>query len=193
MQATCASVAHTFRLAVHSISMSTTPQPEVWMRGPIEGIDPLMMPIAHALVQVREDLEQLVSQVPVDQVWTRPGGAASVGFHIRHLGGALDRLFTYARGDGLTDAQKNALRAESGSGNPPAALADVVHETSATIERALEQLRQTSPDRLLDHRGIGRAQLPSNVLGLLFHAAEHSTRHAGQAITTVKILSGTSG
>jgi hypothetical protein len=172
--------------------MSTTPQPEVWMRGPIDGIDPLIMPVAHALVQVREDLEQLVSQVPVDQVWARPGGAASVGFHVRHLGGALDRLCTYARGDVLTDAQKNALRAESGAGDPPEALADVVRETSATIERALEQLRQTNPDRLLDHRGIGRAQLPSNVLGLLFHAAEHSTRHAGQAITTVKILSGTS-
>jgi len=168
--------------------MSTTPQPEVWMRGPIEGIDPMLMPVAHALVQAREDLEQLVSQVPVDQVWVRPGGAASVGFHVRHLGGALDRLFTYARGDMLTDAQKTALRAESAAGVPPATLADLVHETSATIERALGQLRQTNRDRLLDHRGIGRAQLPSNVLGLLFHAAEHSTRHAGQAITTVKIL-----
>lgn len=158
------------------------------MRGPIEGIDPMLMPVAHALVQVREDLEQLIHQVPVDRVWARAGGAASIGFHVRHLGGALDRLFTYARGDALTDAQKTALRAESTSGEPPATLADLVRETSATIERALDQLRHTSRDRLLDHRGIGRAQLPSNVLGLLFHAAEHSTRHAGQAITTVKIL-----
>ena len=85
-------------------------------------------------------------------------------------------------------AQKAALRAESTAGDPPAALADLVHDTSGTIERALEQLHQTNRDRLLDHRGIGRAQLPSNVLGLLFHAAEHSTRHAGQAITTAKVL-----
>jgi uncharacterized damage-inducible protein DinB len=168
--------------------MSTTPQPEVWMRGPIDGIDPMLMPVAHALVQVREDLEQLISQVPMDQVWARPGGAASIGFHVRHLGGALDRLFTYARGEVLTDVQKNALRAESAGGDPAAALEDLVHETSGTIARALEQLRQTDRDRLLDHRGIGRAQLPSNVLGLLFHAAEHSTRHVGQAITTAKIL-----
>jgi hypothetical protein len=187
MQATCACLAHV-RLAVHSTSMPTPLQPEVWMRGPIDGIDPLLMPVAHALLQVREDLEQLVPQVPIDQVWARPGGAASVGFHVRHLGGALDRLFTYARGEVLTDAQKNALRAESVAGEPPAALADVVHEASGTIARALEQLRQTNRDRLLDHRGIGRAQLPSNVLGLLFHAAEHSTRHVGQAITTAKIL-----
>jgi hypothetical protein len=165
-----------------------SPQPEVWMRGPIAGIDPLLMPVAHSLVQVREDLEQLISSVPGDHVWTRPGGAAPIGFHVRHLGGALDRLFTYARGESLSDAQKTALRSEATAGDPPATLADVVGETTAAIERALEQLRRTTPDRLLDHRAVGRAALPSNVLGLLFHAAEHSTRHAGQAITTAKIL-----
>jgi len=158
------------------------------MRGPIDGIDPLLMPVAHALVQAREDLEGLVSQVDVADVWSRPGGAASIGFHVRHLGGALDRLFTYARGEGLSDPQKTALRAEGVAGDPPAALADLVRETGDQIARALDQLRQTSRDRLFDHRGIGRAQLPSNVLGLLFHAAEHSTRHAGQAITTAKIV-----
>ena len=158
------------------------------MRGPIDGIDPMVMPVAHALVQAREDLEGLIPQIAPGQVWSRPGGAASIGFHVRHLGGALDRLFTYARGEALTDAQKADLRAESVAGDPPAALADLVSQTSATIERALGQLRQTDRARLLDHRGIGRAQLPSNVLGLLFHAAEHCTRHAGQAITTAKIL-----
>ena len=29
------------------------------------------------------------------------------------------------------------------------------------------------------------------VLGLLVHAAEHSTRHMGQALTTARILEGT--
>jgi len=158
------------------------------MRGPIADIDPLLMPVAHALVQVQEDLEQLVPQVPPEAVWTRPGGAASIGFHVRHLGGALDRLFSYARGESLNDAQKATLRAESSLEDPPPALAELVRETSATIERGLEQLRQTRREQLLDARGVGRAKLPSNVLGLLFHAAEHSTRHAGQALTTAKIL-----
>jgi uncharacterized damage-inducible protein DinB len=168
--------------------MSTTTEPEVWMRGPIEGIDPLLMPVAHALVQVREDLAALASSVPAEHVWERPGGAASIGFHVRHLGGALDRLFTYARGEPLSEAQKAALRAEGEPGNPPAPLSDLVRETHAQIDRALEQLRQTSRTQLLDFRGVGRSQLPSNVLGLLFHAAEHSTRHAGQSMTTAKIL-----
>lgn len=160
------------------------------MRGPIEGVDPMLMPVAHALIQAREDLEQLVSTVPADHVWSRPGGAASIGFHMRHLGGALDRLFTYARGQVLSDAQKGALRSEAEPGDPPEPLASVFQTTSQTIDRALDQLRHTAPERLLDHRGVGRAQLPSNVLGLLFHAAEHSTRHAGQALTTAKILNG---
>jgi len=170
--------------------MSTTTQPEAWMRGPIEGVDPMLMPVAHALVQAREELEELVSSVPAEHVWTRPGGAASIGFHVRHLGAALDRLFTYARDERLSDAQKATLRGEVEPGDPPAGLADLVREAQGHIDRALEQLRQTSRDQLLDFRGIGRAQLPSNVLGLLFHAAEHSTRHAGQLITTAKILSG---
>ena len=158
------------------------------MRGPIEGIDPLLMPVAHALVQARDELERMSSQIPAEHVWLRPGGAASIGFHVKHLGGALDRLFTYARGERLSDAQKAAFRLEAESGNPPAPLADLVNETSAQIDRALDQLRGTTRDQLLEHRGVGRAQLPSNILGLLFHAAEHSTRHTGQLITTAKIL-----
>jgi uncharacterized damage-inducible protein DinB len=31
--------------------------------------------------------------------------------------------------------------------------------------------------------------LPSTVLGLLFHAAEHTTRHAGQIATLVRVVS----
>ena len=158
------------------------------MRGPIAGIDPMLMPVAHALVQAREDLQRLAPAVPAEQVWVRPGGAASIGFHVKHLGGALDRLFTYARDERLSDAQKVALRSEGEPGTPPASLVDLVNEVSAQIDRALDQLRRTSRDQLLEHRGIGRAQLPSNVLGVLFHAAEHSTRHAGQVITTAKIL-----
>jgi uncharacterized damage-inducible protein DinB len=170
--------------------MSTTTQPEAWMRGPIEGVEPLLMPVAHALIQAREDLAELVSMVPAERVWQRPGDAASIGFHVRHLGAALDRLFTYARGERLSDAQKVAFREEGEPGDSPAGLADLVRDAQGHIDRALEQLRQTSRDQLLDFRGVGRAQLPSNVLGLLFHAAEHSTRHAGQLITTAKILAG---
>ena len=184
---TCKRDARTL-LTMSNTTPSTATQPEAWMRGPVEGIDPMLMPVAHALVQAREELERIATEVPPDQVWLRPGGAASIGFHVRHLGAALDRLFTYARGERLSEEQKAAFRAEAEPGDPPAALPDLVRAATMQIDRAVEQLRRTSRDALLEFRGVGRAQLPSNVLGLLFHAAEHSTRHAGQLITTAKIL-----
>ena len=169
------------------------PPPEVWQRGPVAGDEPLLMPVVHALMQVREDLEGLVPLIPSKNVWLRPGGAASIGFHVRHAGGALDRLFTYARGELLTDAQRAALREEGAPGDPPASLDSVVSDVGQIIDRALKQLADTPKESLLDERKLGRAGLPTTVLGLLFHAAEHSTRHVGQAITTAKIVSADQG
>jgi len=169
----------------------TAPQDtEAWQRGPVPGFVPAVMPVVHTLIQVQEDLQRLVAAVPAEHVWQRPGGAASIAFHVSHTGGALDRLFTYARGAALSDAQRAAARAEGTLADPPAALTALVAEVNAAIERAFDQLRSTKAESLLDDRKIGRAELPSNVIGLLFHAAEHCTRHVGQAITTAKILAG---
>jgi hypothetical protein len=166
------------------ISLAT----EAWQRGPVSGFEPLLMPVVHALIQVREDLERLAASVPQEHVWKRPGGAASIGFHIRHTGGALDRLFTYARGEKLSDVQRAFAKTEGDPGQPPATIAALVADATKTIERAFDQLRTTPGSSLLDKRKVGRAELPSNVMGLLFHAAEHCTRHVGQAITTARIL-----
>src|SRR5690606_9305208 len=120
------------------------------------------------------------------------GGAASVGYHVRHLIGSLDRLFTYARGEALNDAQREALRQEAVVPDPPPDGAALAAELRAAAERAIDQLRATDPATLLDPRGVGRKQIPTTVLGLLAHAGEHSARHAGQAITTAKIIRGRS-
>jgi hypothetical protein len=165
----------------------TTVQTEAWQRGPVPGFEPLLMPVVHALIQAREDLERLITTVPPDHVWRRPGGAASIGFHVRHAGGALDRLLTYARGDALSEAQRAAVKSEGEPGDPSAPLAAVVADVGRIIDAAMDQLRGTPRDSLLDERKVGRAGLPATVLGLLFHAAEHTTRHVGQAITTALI------
>jgi hypothetical protein len=163
-------------------------EPEVWLRGPVPGYDPMVLPVVHSLLQVREDLHRLQGTVAPAHVWMRPGGAASIGFHIRHTGGALDRLLTYARGEGLNDGQREFLAGEETPAEPAPELAALIAEVDATIDRSLDQLRTTDTRRLLDERRVGRAGLPSTVLGLLVHAAEHSTRHMGQAITTARIL-----
>ena len=160
---------------------------EAWQRGPVPGFEPLLMPVVHTLIQAREDLERLITSVPPEHIWARPGGAASIGFHVRHAGGALDRLFTYARGDALSDAQRLALKTEGEPGDPPASMSMLVADVNRIIDRAMDQLRATPHGTLLDDRKVGRAGLPTTVLGLLCHAAEHTTRHVGQAITTALV------
>ena len=160
---------------------------EAWLRGPIDGIDPRLMPVAHALVQVREDVERRARRRAGPGV-AAAGWGASIAFHLRHIGGALDRLFTYARGETLSDAQRAALRIEQAPGDPAPSLAAVARDVGLLIDRAFDQLRATSREELVVPRRVGRAGLPSTVLGLLFHAAEHSTRHAGQAMTTAAFL-----
>lgn len=160
---------------------------EAWLGGPVPGIDPILMPAAHALLQARRDLESAARTATPAELWERPGGAASAGYHLRHLAGSLDRLTTYARGERLTDAQRAALAAESSTG---ATADELIATAEETIDRALEQLRRTPADSVFDPRPVGRAALPANVLGLLFHAAEHTARHVGQLITTLKVVRG---
>lgn len=165
-----------------------TNEPEVWLRGPVPEIPGLLQPVAHSLLQCREELAAVLPQLTSEQLWLQPGGAGSIGFHLRHAAGSLDRLFTYARGEQLSAAQKAALAAEAGIDIAPHAAARLLAGFDEAVERALQQLRQTPESALLEFRGVGRAQLPSTVLGLLFHAAEHAQRHAGQVATTAKII-----
>jgi hypothetical protein len=164
--------------------------PEVWLRGPVAEIPPLLQPVAHALLQAVEDVRKAVEPLTTAHLWAKPGGAASVGFHVRHAAGSLDRLFTYARGEALSSDQRAYLAAESDPGSPPAGSGALAHLLEREVERALEQLRATPEATLRDARGVGRQQLPSTVLGLLFHAAEHTQRHVGQIVTTAKIVQG---
>lgn len=163
---------------------------EAWLSGPVEGVDPALMPAAHAFIQTLEDVERAIADLTTEQLWMSPGGAASIGFHVMHLSGSTDRLLTYARGLTLNDAQKAALGAEKAPAHVDAA--PMLADLRKAFDAALAQIRATPAATLNDVRLIGRAQLPSTVLGLIFHAAEHSQRHAGQVVTTAKVVRGLS-
>lgn len=163
---------------------------EAWMKGPIDGVAPLLQPAAHAFAQAGDDIEKALAGFPAASLWTRPGGAASVAFHLRHVAGATDRLLAYARGEQLSPEDIAKAKAE-GNEDPDATVDSLLAEVRASFAHALEQVRATPAATLLDPREVGRARFPSNVMGLLFHAAEHATRHAGQLITTTRILSAT--
>ncbi len=170
--------------------MTTTPLPEPWLRGALAGVPELLQPAAHALVMAGENVEETLQGISSDQVWLKPGGAASLGFHLMHLAGSTDRLLTYARGEGLSRAQLAALAREQSVGEPPPSVGELLDAWRAALDRALKQIAWTPESSLTEPRLVGRAQLPSNVLGLLFHAAEHAQRHVGQMVTTAKIVRG---
>lgn len=161
--------------------------PEFWLRGPIDGVPGELQPVAHALLQAREELRELAPSIRDDLLWTRPAGVASVGFHLRHMSGVIDRLFTYARGEALDDRQREALRAESLASDDSVAAVDLIHTFEDHVDRSIEWLRATDESTLGDIRGVGRKALPATVRGLLFHAAEHVQRHYGQLLVTVRI------
>jgi hypothetical protein len=164
--------------------------PEVWLRGPMPGIQPYLQPAAHTLQQVREDIVAAVDGLSHAQVWQRPGGAAAIGFHLRHLPGSLDRLLTYSRGEVLSEEQHTALAAERTVYDERPALEPLLTRLTGGIDQALDYLRTVPADTLLLHREVGRKRLPSTTLGLIFHAAEHSARHAGQIVTLASIVRG---
>lgn len=167
-------------------------RPEVWLRGPVDGIPAPLQPVAHALLQALEDVERLTTSMDSAELWREPGGAASIGFHLRHMAGSLDRLFTYARGEALTDAQREDLAVEKRR-TPDVGASALVQRLRETVTRSLEQLCATDPAGLDAHRAVGRAGLPSTVRGLLHHAGEHTARHAGQISTTIRVIRGTAG
>lgn len=163
--------------------------PEAWLRGPVPGVPPQLQPVAHALIQALEDVERAAAPLSGEELRTRPGGVASVGFHLRHLAGSTDRLMAYARGEPLSPGQFAFLAAE-GEDVPGVGAAELLAEVRATVERALEQLRATPEATLDEPREVGRARLPSSVRGLLYHVGEHAARHAGQVVTTARVVHG---
>ena len=169
--------------------MATQKRPEFWLRGAVQNIPSLLQPIAHALLQAGEEVNELMKNFPDELLWIKPAGAASTGFHLQHLSGVLDRLFTYANGNLLSEEQLAFLKAEEYPQTTTTSV-ELVHKFNEQVHKALEELKNKDEQTLLEFRGVGRAQLPSNVMGLLFHAAEHTMRHLGQLIVTVKVVKG---
>lgn len=159
---------------------------EVWQRGPVEGVPALLQPVAHALLQAREEVNAMMDNFPQELLWERPAGMASPGFHLQHLAGVLDRLFTYAEGRQLDTQQLTYLTSEGKDAGQT--VAELVEYFNRQVDASVKQLEGTDEGTLTEARGIGRKQVPTTVIGLLVHSAEHTMRHMGQLLVTVKVL-----
>lgn len=159
--------------------------PEPWLRGDRAGSHPLLAPVLYSFVQAREDLAQCTEDLTLDHLWARPGDVAPIGFHIRHIGGSTDRLLTYALGKSLSDEQMASMRTERHAG---ASRESLLAELDAALANAEAVIRGIDVATLGEAREVGRKKLPTTVIGLLVHIAEHAQRHVGQAVTTAKIV-----
>jgi len=167
--------------------MAEEKQLEVWMRGPVPGVPALLQPVAHALLQAKEEVTTYMADFDDRFLWQRPGGVAAVGFHLQHIAGVIDRLFTYAEDRSLSEAQFAYLRAE-GLEMPGVNGAGLVAAFQDRVDGAVIRLQQTDENQLTNPRYLGRKRISTTLMGLLFHAAEHTQRHVGQLLVTVRLL-----
>jgi uncharacterized damage-inducible protein DinB len=163
------------------------PKTEWWQRGPVDGVPSMLQPVAHILLQVAESVDELVHDLSEEQWNARPANVASVAFHVRHIPAVIDRLFTYARGESLSEHQFAALRAE-GDPMTQSEIPNALQAVRDRVDAAVNELRTIDPSTLGDFRAVGRAKLPSTVIGCLVHGAEHAMRHVGQLSVTARIV-----
>jgi uncharacterized damage-inducible protein DinB len=160
---------------------------EAWLRGPIDGVPPLLQPVAHALIQANEEIHAMMSDFPENKLWEKPAEVASVAFHLQHIPGVLDRLFSYSQGLPISNAQLKYF-SEEGLEDASVKKETLLANLSDSIDKSIGYLKKVDAATLLEVRTVGRKKIPSTVLGLLFHAAEHTMRHTGQLLVTARLL-----
>lgn len=160
---------------------------EPWLRGTRTEVDAVRRGVIHALELAAEDIALWCKGLSDDELEMRPLGLAPVGFHLRHIARSLDRLLTYAEGKQLSERQMKALKSEMEDGMGREAL---MMEFAEGIEVAMTRVLSISAGSYGELREVGRKKLPTTVGGLLVHCADHTQRHLGQAIITVKVVIG---
>ena len=157
---------------------------EPWMRGTLTDVEPVRRAVLHSLELAGEDAARWCDGLSEAEMFARPFGLPPVAFQLRHIARSLDRLLTYAEGGALDEGQLAGLTTEMELG----AAAEVLREFREGLERAAERVREIEPGSFAEVRGVGRKMLPTTVAGLLIHCAEHTQRHVGQMVTTVKVV-----
>jgi AcrR family transcriptional regulator len=181
--------------------MAEMVEPEImepWLRGTLTEVEAVRRAVLHALQLAGEDVERWCAELSDAGMFARPFGLPPVAFQLRHIARSLDRLLTYAESGVLDSPQPSVSQFPVLSEAQLAALAsemsregysaEVMAEFRAGLASAMERVLAVGPESFGEARGVGRKMLPTTVAGLLIHCAEHTQRHVGQMITTVKIV-----
>jgi uncharacterized damage-inducible protein DinB len=158
---------------------------EPWLRGTLSDVPVLHRALLHSLEMAQEDTTKWCRDLEDRELHLRPFHLPSVAFQLRHIARSLDRFCTYAEGTPLSPEQFKALASEmDATGNKESIFSELEESLNQTRKR-LEAIVRNPPDLPVS---IGRKALPTTLTGLLIHAAEHTQRHVGQAITTAKLI-----
>jgi uncharacterized damage-inducible protein DinB len=157
---------------------------EPWLRGTLGDVPAVIRAVLHALELAHEDADRWCGDMTGVEVNARPVGLPSVALQLRHIAGSVDRLLTYAEGRDLSEQQLAEIGREAEGAMPHVLL----REFGKSIARASERIRGFIRADLEAERFVGRKRLPTTLGGLLVHVAEHTQRHAGQMVTTAKIV-----
>ncbi len=171
--------------AQHRPEPSPEVNPEPWLRGTLAEVSAVPRAVLHALVLAEENVNRWTSELTSEEIHAKPFGLTPFAFHVRHIAHSLDRLLTYAEGSPLNVIQQAALSVELEPGISREAL---LAEFRTMLREAGERIRVLPLDELENPRFVGSKRLPATLGGLLVHLADHTQRHAGQAVTTAKLL-----
>jgi uncharacterized damage-inducible protein DinB len=158
---------------------------EPLLRGTLTDLPVVQRALLHSLEMAQEDIAKWCGGLDDREVHARPFQLPAVAFQLRHIARSLDRFCCYAEGVPLSPEQLQALASEmEESGGREA----IFGELEAQLERTRRRLDAIVRQPLDLPVRIGRKGLPTTLTGLLIHAAEHTQRHVGQAITTAKVI-----
>ena len=163
--------------------MSSLPEP--WLQGTLTDLPVLQRAVLHSLQMAQEDTAKWCGGLDDREIHARPFGLPSVAFQLRHIARSLDRFCCYAEGVPLNPQQLAALASEMGNSGTRDSIFSELEASLETTRRRLDVIVRQPLDTPI---AIGRKHLPTTVAGLLVHAAEHTQRHVGQAITTTKVI-----
>ena len=158
---------------------------EPWMRGILPDIHPVTGHLLRAIEQIREDTEATLNGLSVPQIWAKPHGMSSVGFHAKHLAGSTERLNTYLAGQSLTPEQLSAIEAESHGDESSAGLLAGIQ---TALQHYEDSVRQLKPEDFAAIREIGRKRYQTTAISVAIHAMEHAQRHTGGMIAAAKLV-----
>jgi uncharacterized damage-inducible protein DinB len=158
---------------------------EPWLRGTLSEVPVLQRAVLHSLQMAQEDITKWCGGLDDDEFQARPFGLPSVGFQLRHIARSLDRFCCYAEGSPLSQDQLHAMANEM---TATGTREDIFRELEASLKKTQQRLETIARQPADMPVKIGRKGLPTTLAGLLVHAAEHTQRHVGQAITTAKVI-----